>query len=291
MPWTAADADKHIKGLTKKQRKKWAAIANGVLDSCKGEASCEGKAVRIANSKFDMSLRSEEFARAHPEFKVPFNPLMKSYLEDALKLMSVNDEEIKQTDKNTGEIPEMEIFRPGTHNGEPFEEKDLQQIADNFHALKGEVRPKLKITHREHQNTLAGLMSYGDVVDVFLKQVADGSKRLFANVANVPKQVIDWIRDRRFPERSIELYNKIKLGTSKDEKIYRNVLKNIALLGSDMPAVTGMEPVKLSEELEKEKAICFGEACFPCEEEAAKYKSTLVSAQAIAEMLFKRLNR
>lgn len=54
MPWVAADAKKHKKGLTSQQAKKWASIANGVLKDCqkKGGKDCEGKAIRIANSKF-----------------------------------------------------------------------------------------------------------------------------------------------------------------------------------------------------------------------------------------------
>lgn len=54
MPWTADDADKHKKGLTPAQKTKWAKIANGVLEQCRkdGGSDCEGKAIRIANSKF-----------------------------------------------------------------------------------------------------------------------------------------------------------------------------------------------------------------------------------------------
>lgn len=53
MPWTKKDADKHKKGLSDKQKEKWAATANSVLAAClkKGgaKASCEAQAVRIAN--------------------------------------------------------------------------------------------------------------------------------------------------------------------------------------------------------------------------------------------------
>jgi hypothetical protein len=55
VPWVATDAKKHKKGLTPAQAAKWAKIANGVLKQCKasGGKDCEGKAIRIANSKFD----------------------------------------------------------------------------------------------------------------------------------------------------------------------------------------------------------------------------------------------
>jgi len=54
MPWTIGDVDSHKKGLTPAQKKKWVSIANGVLDSCQKSkgSDCEGKAIRIANSKF-----------------------------------------------------------------------------------------------------------------------------------------------------------------------------------------------------------------------------------------------
>lgn len=53
MPWTAADADRHKKGLTEKQKKRWAAVANAVLRKCKKDSGddCEGKAIRIASAR------------------------------------------------------------------------------------------------------------------------------------------------------------------------------------------------------------------------------------------------
>lgn len=157
------------------------------------------------------------------------------------------------------EIPEMEIFRIGTHNGDSFTEKDLEDIVQNFKSLKGELRPKLKITHSDEQQSLAGLASYGDVVDVFLKKVDDGSRRLFARITRVPVEVYDWIKDGRFAERSIEIYPEFKLGTKDESPTYHNVLKAIALLGSQMPAVTGMAPIKLEECFECQGTMCFRE--------------------------------
>lgn len=154
---------------------------------------------------------------------------------------------------------EMEIFRVGTHNGDDFTEKDLKEIADNFNVLKNEVRPKLKMTHlgeHEEQQTLAGLASYGDIEEVYLKKVDDGPKRLFAKVINIPHEVLSWIKERRFPERSIEIYPEFKLGTKENAPIYKNVLKAIALLGHQMPAVTGMAPIKLEECLECQGTEC-----------------------------------
>ena len=47
MPWTAADAKKHKKGLTPAQAKKWATIANAVRKSTGSDA----EAIRTANAR------------------------------------------------------------------------------------------------------------------------------------------------------------------------------------------------------------------------------------------------
>jgi len=55
MPWTIADVPKHTsKAKTSAEKKRWVSIANSVLKDCqsKGEKDCDGKAIRIANSKF-----------------------------------------------------------------------------------------------------------------------------------------------------------------------------------------------------------------------------------------------
>jgi len=57
MPWEAKDVSKHnaAVGAHPEHSKRWAGIANGVLRQCqdaRGE-DCEGKAIRIANSKFE----------------------------------------------------------------------------------------------------------------------------------------------------------------------------------------------------------------------------------------------
>lgn len=277
MPWTAADAKKHINGLSKKQSRKWASMANAVRESCleSGDKDCDAKAIRIANSKFS-------------EISKAFNPVLNAEQADKIepivqKFVKKEFEKMNFTPMDT--ISEMEIFRAGTHNGHKFTEADLQEMADNFSKLKNEVRPKLKITHREEQNTLAGLASYGDITDVYLKAVEDGSRRLFARVENVPKSVGDFIRNRRFPERSIEIYPKFKLGTQEDSPVYKNVIKAIALLGHEMPAVPGMAPVALSESLEKQSTLCIGQVCFFCSEEAENYAASLLSIEQMAEQI------
>ncbi len=60
MPWTITDVDKHKKGLTDENKKRWVSIANGVLASCKSkggsDSDCDAMAIRVANSKVNVNM-------------------------------------------------------------------------------------------------------------------------------------------------------------------------------------------------------------------------------------------
>jgi hypothetical protein len=75
MPWSVEDVDKHKKGLTPAQKTQWVKIANGVLKSCKtgGESDCEGKAIRVANSKFALDEAIGSFTTTVPLAALEFS--------------------------------------------------------------------------------------------------------------------------------------------------------------------------------------------------------------------------
>lgn len=135
-------------------------------------------------------------------------------------------------------INRMEIFRAGKWNGIEFTEADLYAMERNFNHLQNVVRPKVKITHNENQESLAGLASYGDVVSIYTDKVA-GEVRLYANIERVPEEVAEWIRDGRFSERSVEMW----LVKEIEGTTYRNVIFAVSLLGHEIPAVSGMSKV------------------------------------------------
>lgn len=285
MKWNAGDAEKFAKGLSPKQRKKWAVIANSALESCLQNGGdrkdCERRAVRIATSKFEKQVPFNGIAgmeKIMQKIQVPANSRSVTIsFEDAEEKKITPDPEKEKPKFPASEDFEMEIFRVGTHNGDKYKLEDLEEIASNFHKLKDELRPKLKITHRENQESLGGLASYGDIVDVYIRETG-GEKRLFARVSNTPKEVLDFIKERRFPERSIEIYPEFKLGTNEESPTYRNVLKAVALLGHEMPAVPGMAAIKLEECLE-----CQGTSCFVQKFEEEKKPET-VSKEAELSM-------
>lgn len=53
MPWRVQDVEKHKKGLSQDQKRKWVRIANKILD----EDGDESKAVKVANSQVGSGTR------------------------------------------------------------------------------------------------------------------------------------------------------------------------------------------------------------------------------------------
>lgn len=58
MPWTTADVDQHMKGLTPQQKAQWVKMANSMLQRCQeqGGKNCDVKAIRMANAAMNDML-------------------------------------------------------------------------------------------------------------------------------------------------------------------------------------------------------------------------------------------
>jgi len=73
MPWTINDVDRHNKGLSRKEKRKWVSVANSALKMCmsKGgdDASCAPKAIRIANGVVKRNKTQEAYLRSIGEFQ------------------------------------------------------------------------------------------------------------------------------------------------------------------------------------------------------------------------------
>ena len=67
MPWTARDAKRHVRGLTPRQARVWARVANNALQRCLSgggsQSNCEGRAIRQANSVAQRAGRSTSNTR------------------------------------------------------------------------------------------------------------------------------------------------------------------------------------------------------------------------------------
>lgn len=93
MPFKIADVDKHKKGLSDANKKKWVQIANGILSSCsktgKDILRCEVTAIRTANGTFS------DDPKTALEYSESVNPLNLEDHESALELSlsEIDDDE------------------------------------------------------------------------------------------------------------------------------------------------------------------------------------------------------
>jgi hypothetical protein len=134
------------------------------------------------------------------------------------------------------EIKGVEIFSVGKWNGDDFTVEDIDAMVDSFNENKATLRPFLKLGHNEQQKILAndGLPAAGWVDN--LRRVGE---KLVADFVQVPKQVMELIQKGAYKKVSSEIYFNIKLG----DKLFSRFLSGVALLGTDLPAVTNLKDI------------------------------------------------
>ncbi len=120
---------------------------------------------------------------------------------------------------------DAEIFSVGTWNGDKYGRRDLEEIAANFRTLSDRVKPPVKLGHVAKE----GQPALGWVKDLKVK-----GKTLVATLTEVPQIVYDAIKAGLYKRVSSEIYWNYKAAS---DKTYKYVLKAVALLGADIPAV------------------------------------------------------
>jgi hypothetical protein len=133
---------------------------------------------------------------------------------------------------------EMEVFAEGTWNGVAYTKKDLDDMVKAFTALKGKVDPPLKLGHADQQKFWPqkdGAPALG-----WVKELKHVGQKLVAVFTSVPKVIADLIQKGAYRKRSAEIYHDFK---APDKKTYSRVLKAVALLGTDMPAVQTLDDI------------------------------------------------
>jgi hypothetical protein len=136
----------------------------------------------------------------------------------------------------TKEIKDVEIFAAGTWNGDMYTEKDLEDMVEAFKSTKETIKPFLKLGHNEMQPILAadGLPAAGWISDI--RKV--GSK-LLADFTGVPKSIYELIKAGAYRKVSAEIFWNFAC----DGKKYPYLLKAVALLGADIPAVSSLADI------------------------------------------------
>ena len=136
-------------------------------------------------------------------------------------------------DRELFELKGVEIFRTGKWKGKEFDTGDLDAMVASFGIGPGKAgfRPPVKLGH---------LNKSGDPAFGWVGSIRREGSRLVADLIDLPKEVFDAIRDHRFDAVSAEIAFDMEV----DGEIISVVLLGIALLGSDIPAVAGLKPLR-----------------------------------------------
>lgn len=153
------------------------------------------------------------------------------------------------------EVNNVEIFSTGTWRGNKtitITENDLHEMVNSFNELTTKVtgfRPFLKLGHTEMQRFFggeSGAPSLGFVSKIWVE-----GQKVLANFSNVPDALVDLMSKGRYNSVSIEFLPRVQFEGSS----FKNVLRAVALLGAELPAVKGLK--ELSANLMSEFAFEF----------------------------------
>jgi len=121
----------------------------------------------------------------------------------------------------------VHIFQAGKWNGDTYTESDLDDLVNSFNAIGAKIKPYVKLGHDEGQALIQkdGFPSAGWITNVYKK-----GKDLFVDIKNMPQK-------KAYGRVSSEIY----WGLKDEDTVYKRVLKGIALLGADTPAVNSLD--------------------------------------------------
>ena len=127
------------------------------------------------------------------------------------------------------DINDVEIFRAGIWNGDRHTVADLDDMVDAF----GKVGflPPIKIGHADK----SGGPAFG-----WIKSIKRVGNVLLADFMDISTQLLKMIKARAFDTVSAEIFWDV----TRDGVKFRRVLKAVALLGAETPAVSGLAPLR-----------------------------------------------
>lgn len=127
------------------------------------------------------------------------------------------------------EIRGVEIFRVGKWNGDDYSAGDLAAMADAFHQVG--FSPPLKLGH----TSTDGDRAYG-----WVRSLRLSGEKLVADLCDVPASLYRVIRERGYDAVSAEIFWNLE----RNGKKFARVLKAVALLGAEPPAVSDLAPLR-----------------------------------------------
>ena len=135
----------------------------------------------------------------------------------------------------TWEVNGWPLFESGTHKGRTYTDADLDNMVAANEQIGNKIKPFLKLGHDNGQGLLQedGYPSAG-----LLTRLYRTGTVLMADVKNIPRRIADLIQKRAYGRMSAEIAHYFK-----DDSgiVFPHVLKAVALLGGDTPAVKTLD--------------------------------------------------
>jgi acylphosphatase len=154
--------------------------------------------------------------------------------EESKAICDCKEEQKNNAVEQTFNLNGVEIFSTGIWNGDRYSEKDLDAMIENFDDVGFE--PPVKLGHNEEQSELRD----GQPALGYISKIYKVGSKLVADFKELPKKVYDAIKRGNYKRVSSEIYWNYKANGS----TFNRVLKAVALLGADIPAVTNLESIE-----------------------------------------------
>ena len=126
-------------------------------------------------------------------------------------------------------------MRPGVWNGVEITHADLDDIVSNFAELQPTGRVPLKLGHNDAQPMTDGQPALG-----WIERVYRQGEKLMADFKDMPSVVYDAIKAGLYKSVSVELFKDVATPGG----LRSWVLDAVALLGADIPAVSGLKDLQ-----------------------------------------------
>lgn len=241
MPFQISDVDRHNKGLSDKQKQTWVKIANDALKRCtargKEANECDTSAIKQANAVLAQNFDFEDYWDVICNYQLTKDPdsFYKALVTKKLSRQEGVFDNFKSAFKElkikqTFNINDVEIFSVGKWNGDEYTEHDLDQMIEAFSQVGFE--PPLKLGHNKKQED--GQPKFGGI-----QAIRRNGAKLLADFFNIPLKLYEALQRKNFERVSSEIY----WNYNSNGRVFPRVLKAVAFLGADIPAVTDLESI------------------------------------------------
>jgi len=141
----------------------------------------------------------------------------------------------------TVDLSGLEIFSSGTFNGDTYSDADLDAMVTAFDKVG--FKPTVKAGHADGQeDEKAARKVFGAPSLGYVSRIYRTGKKLLADATQVPRRFADLIKAGSYKRISSEIYWNF-CADDKAEK-HPRVLKSIAFLGADIPALTSLKEIE-----------------------------------------------